>query len=52
MAIDFLRLKAWHFEDQLTPYTRRDCMLYALGLGSPTHALTEGSFTAWTATDQ
>ena len=27
-------------------------LLYALGLGSPTHALTEGSFTAWTATDQ
>lgn len=33
MAIDFPRLKAWPFEDQLTPYTRRDCMLYALSLG-------------------
>jgi len=33
MAIDYARLKAWSFEDQLTSYTRRDCMLYALGLG-------------------
>lgn len=27
-------------------------LLYALGLGSPTHALTEGSFAAWTGTYQ
>ena len=33
MSIDYKRLKSWPFEDQLTPYTRKDCALYALGLG-------------------
>lgn len=33
MAIDYARLKAWSFDDQLTRYTRDDCILYALGLG-------------------
>ena len=52
MAIDFLRLKAWPFEEARALMKRYEKKLYALGLGSPTHALTEGSFTAWTATDQ
>lgn len=33
MGIDYNRLKSWSFEDQLTTYTRKDCILYALGLG-------------------
>lgn len=33
MAIHYPTLKAWPFPDQITPYTRKDCMLYALGLG-------------------
>lgn len=33
MAIDYAKLKAWSFDDQLTRYTRSDCILYALGLG-------------------
>ena len=33
MAIHYQTLKAWPFKEQLTPYTRKDCMLYALGLG-------------------
>lgn len=33
MAIDYRKLKAWKFEDQVNPYTERDCILYALGLG-------------------
>ncbi|MEO8279413.1 MAG: MaoC/PaaZ C-terminal domain-containing protein [Ideonella sp.] len=33
MAIDYAKLKAWSIDDQLTSYTRRDCILYALGLG-------------------
>lgn len=33
MAIEYEALKAWNFEDQITPYGPRDCILYALGLG-------------------
>lgn len=33
MSIDYANLKAWSFEDQLTDYTRNDCMRYALSLG-------------------
>lgn len=33
MSIDFEKLKSWSFEDQLTNYTRQDCILYALSLG-------------------
>lgn len=33
MTINYQALKRWAFEDILTPYTRKDCMLYALGLG-------------------
>lgn len=33
MTINYATLKAWSFEDQLTHYTRQDCILYALSLG-------------------
>lgn len=33
MAISYERLKRWVFEDKLTPYTRKDSLLYALSLG-------------------
>jgi len=33
MAIDYHTLKQWRFEDQLTTYTARDTILYALSLG-------------------
>lgn len=33
MGINYEKLKSWSFEDQLTSYTRQDCILYALGLG-------------------
>jgi acyl dehydratase len=33
MAIHYDTLKAWPIKDQVTPYTRKDCMLYALSLG-------------------
>jgi acyl dehydratase len=33
MAIRYSALKSWPFADQLTTYGRRDCILYALGLG-------------------
>ncbi|MEO7939705.1 MAG: MaoC/PaaZ C-terminal domain-containing protein, partial [Burkholderiaceae bacterium] len=33
MSIDYEKLKSWPFEDQITSYTRKDCALYALGLG-------------------
>ena len=33
MAIDYAKLKAWSFDDQLTRHARSDCILYALGLG-------------------
>lgn len=33
MAIHYETLKAWSIPDQVTPYSRKDCLLYALGLG-------------------
>jgi len=33
MAIDYEKLMGWRFADSVQSYTRRDAMLYALGLG-------------------
>ena len=33
MALDYDRLMNWHFEDIHQPYTQKDTILYALGLG-------------------
>lgn len=41
MSIAYEKLKAWSFEDQLTSYSRKDCILYALGLGYGQNPLDE-----------
>ncbi|MEO8250423.1 MAG: MaoC/PaaZ C-terminal domain-containing protein [Burkholderiales bacterium] len=33
MSIEYAKLKTWSFDDQVTDYTRNDCMRYALSLG-------------------
>ena len=33
MAIDYQKLKSWPFQEIVQPYTAKDCILYALGLG-------------------
>ena len=33
MAIDYKKLKSWPFKEIVQPYTAKDCILYALGLG-------------------
>lgn len=33
MAIDYHRLRAWEFFEQVSPYTDNDCIRYALSLG-------------------
>ena len=42
MAIDYHKLMAWPFEDVRHRYTRRDTMLYALGLGLGADPTDEG----------
>ena len=42
MAIDYDKLMAWPFEDVRHRYTRRDTMLYALGLGLGADPTDEG----------
>jgi acyl dehydratase len=33
MAIDYQKLKSWPFKEIVQPYTTKDCILYALGVG-------------------
>ncbi len=41
MSIDYSKLKSWPISDQLTSYTRKECILYALGLGYGQNPLNE-----------
>jgi len=42
MAINYDKLMAWPFEDVRHRYSRRDTMLYALGLGLGSDPTDEG----------